>query len=1188
MRRLTTLALSALVLLMISGHTFFLAQPVSAASSIPGAKNSRIVVFPTRDQWRTRYGALPAGTPGGSGDLLWHGGNVQEHSTIFLIFWGSSWSNGSGGLTADGQVVKNYFNDIAGTAFENILTQYYDANQAHIFNEETVAGIWLDPSTPSTDTTCGGPTIEDQSIQTEVYRAINANGWPSAGTDKTYFVYTPNGDYVNAGGACSEQIFCAYHGLTNGLYGAAYAAIAYPFNVQECGAVPSSPNGNIYGDSLANLTSHEQFGAITDPDTLSGWYDSANPSLEIGDKCVWDFSAGLTHLNHGGTFALQTEYSNGTHSCVNAYSPAPSHFQVSPASFNLVASGTNLSPQTLALKNTGSGTLNWSTATLPPWLSLSANFGALAPGQSQNLTITFHIPALSPRQSYATNLVLSDPNASNQTISIPISVAVANISTTWYFAEGYTGPSFSEYLTLSNPNTKAATVTVQYFLGSGNPITKTYAVAANSRYTVLVNNEVGPNQNVSMVVTSSLPIIAERPMYFTYLGSIPGGSDVLGATQLGTSFDFGYLDTTAWHDTYLTILNQNSSAMTATIQYFPASGSGAITQVHTINANSRGTVYVNSDGVPAGRYSALVTLSAPGLVERPLYFVTAGNPGSADVVGVSTLQTDWYFAEGYLSNNFNEYYILSNPTGASDAHVTVTYLLSSGAPVIGTFDIPSGQQMIVDAGVALGYNNVNNSAVIHSDLPILAERLMLFRYTGPAGSGSSASIPGATDVLGAAAPTNLFCFAEGYTGGQFAEYLTLENPNDSAATVQVSYLPQNGSAPTVRTYTLAANTRTTVFTNGVMKNQSFSMVVSSDLPILAERPMYFIYNGNQTGGSDVVGYQGDPAPHSGASIYVSTTDANVYALNASDGSQRWHYQMVYPGSTPTVANGVVYVGTDAVYALRSSDGSLIWKNQTVGGSVGKLAVDNGVVYVVSPLGTLFALDAGTGTAIWQFYTGETTPPVVANGVVYASSTSGQFFALRASDARILWIYNSSILSSDTVPAVANGVVYFGAANETGVGGLLYAINASTGLQVWSSSQTYGQPVVANGMVYASSSPNGAAFYLYALNASDGSLQWSYKAVSATFSPPVAANGLVYVQATDDNVYALNGANGSLVWSHTAGDRFTPVVANGVLYAGFNFSSTPGPDLYALQASSGTLIWRVQVGGNLAASPTVAP
>jgi len=147
---------------------------------------------------------------------------------------------------------------------------------------------------------------------------------------------------------------------------------------------------------------------------------------------------------------------------------------------------------------------------------------------------------------------------------------------------------------------------------------------------------------------------------------------------------------------------------------------------------------------------------------------------------------------------------------------------------------------------------------VTSTLPILAERFISFKYVGPAGpSGSNTTVPGASDVLGAAGPGNLFYFAEGYSGATFAEYLTIENPNPtSTATVQVTFLPSNGGAPIVKVYQIGHSSRFTLFTNNVMPNQSFSMVVESNIAIVAERPMYFIFsNGKQTGGSDVVGYQ---------------------------------------------------------------------------------------------------------------------------------------------------------------------------------------------------------------------------------------------------------------------------------------------------------------------------------------------
>lgn len=314
MKRITLFAILA-VLLAAFLPLLHLSATTAHAASRTASAHHHIVIFPTRQEWYRLHGAHAAGTPQGSGDLAWNGGPVQHYPVTYEIFWGPGWSNGAGGVTADGQVVENYFNDLGGTSFENILTQYYDS-AGNVVNTHTVGGIWLDTSTPPTDSSCGGSTVQDSSIQSEVSNAIAANGWPADGSNAIYFVYTANGYYVNDGtGSCSEQTFCAYHNWSNS-NGVAYAAMPYPMALNGCG-VPNSPNGNAYGDSLASVTSHEQFEAVTDPQPSSGWVDAAG--YEIGDKCAWDFSAGYTYLNYGGTFEVQTEYSNATSSCVNSY-----------------------------------------------------------------------------------------------------------------------------------------------------------------------------------------------------------------------------------------------------------------------------------------------------------------------------------------------------------------------------------------------------------------------------------------------------------------------------------------------------------------------------------------------------------------------------------------------------------------------------------------------------------------------------------------------------------------------------------------------------------------------------------------------------------------------------------------------------------------------------------------------------
>jgi len=53
-----------------------------------------------------------------------------------------------------------------------------------------------------------------------------------------------------------------------------------------------------------------------------------------------------------------------------------------------------------------------------------------------------------------------------------------------------------------------------------------------------------------------------------------------------------------------------------------------------------------------------------------------------------------------------------------------------------------------------------------------------------------------------------------------------------------------------------------------------------------------------------------------------------------------------------------------------------------------------VVYVGSLDNLLYALDARTGTKLWNFATwsGITTSPVVANGMVYVGSNGGKLYA----------------------------------------------------------------------------------------------------------------------------------------------------------------------------------------------------
>lgn len=131
-----------------------------------------------------------------------------------------------------------------------------------------------------------------------------------------------------------------------------------------------------------------------------------------------------------------------------------------------------------------------------------------------------------------------------------------------------------------------------------------------------------------------------------------------------------------------------------------------------------------------------------------------------------------------------------------------------------------------------------------SSTPFLAERSMYFNYHG--------IWTGGHDVLGAGSSASQWFFAEGTTRSGFEEWLCLQNSGGKDARVDIAYYTGTGQVIAKR-WTVNAGTRLTVSANSdVGPDQDISARISSDAPIIVERPMYFDFRG-WNGGHDVVG-----------------------------------------------------------------------------------------------------------------------------------------------------------------------------------------------------------------------------------------------------------------------------------------------------------------------------------------------
>ncbi len=454
----------------------------------------------------------------------------------------------------------------------------------------------------------------------------------------------------------------------------------------------------------------------------------------------------------------------------------------------------------------------------------------------------------------------------NVTADHSIAVTFAHDAFNFYFAEGCTAEGFQEYLCLGNPGATAANVLITYMFPDGTARDQVLSVPAGSRVTIDVNVMVGAGKEVSARVVSEQPIVVERPMYFDYKGEVTGGHDAIGATAPTTTWYFAEGYTGEGFEEYVCVLNPGDAAADLTFFFQTQEQGEKVRTGYAVGPHSRGTFKVNDILGPDYQASLKLESTQPVVAERSMYFDYLGPSGDLHwtgghcVTGTPALSREYYFAEGNTQSTFNEYLALQNP---GDAEITIdaVYQLGEGqgANVTKTYTVEAGKRSTVFV-----WNEVpaekDVSVRLTSESDFLAERPMYFNY--------KETWTGGHCVTGAPAAGAEWLFAEGYTGEGFHEWLCLQNPGTTDAVVEITYLKQQegveviyqkqeaGSTP-VRTVLVPAGSRVTIFVNqdaGENCQLSVKLKVSAGDNIVAERPMYFDFRGEWTGGHDVVGY----------------------------------------------------------------------------------------------------------------------------------------------------------------------------------------------------------------------------------------------------------------------------------------------------------------------------------------------
>jgi len=217
------------------------------------------------------------------------------------------------------------------------------------------------------------------------------------------------------------------------------------------------------------------------------------------------------------------------------------------------------------------------------------------------------------------------------------SAGVTAPALSWFLAEGATGPYFDEFLLIANPGTTAAQVEARYLLGDGTVLTKTYAVPAQSRFNIWVNEEDFPGMGKALAAealsamltsTNGVPIIVERAMWWPRPSPFwMEAHNTPGTTATDTRWGLaeGEVGGPFATETYILIANTSPFAGTARVTLVVEGGAPYVVDV-PLPANSRTNVPVIEawfPGITGKRFGALIDslgdTPAQIVVERAMY-----------------------------------------------------------------------------------------------------------------------------------------------------------------------------------------------------------------------------------------------------------------------------------------------------------------------------------------------------------------------------------------------------------------------------------------------------------------------------------------------------------------------------------------------------------------------------------------
>jgi hypothetical protein len=262
----------------------------------------------------------------------------------------------------------------------------------------------------------------------------------------------------------------------------------------------------------------------------------------------------------------------------------------------------------------------------------------------------------------------------------------------------------------------------------------------------------------------------------------------------------------------------------------PAFATGTVTfrlngnVLATANVEATGLATASASNLPEGTNQIVASYSGNATI-------TASQSAPVPVIVAASGPLTQHFAEGATGFMQTDIGVFNAHT-TSAANVNVKLLPEVGDPVTIAVGLGPLERQSIDLNAlvrTLGVPDQGFSVLIESTQPVAATRQMA--WGNP--------VYGSTLESGIASTSPTWYFAEGATN-IFSLYYMIENPNATPANVVLTHLQEGGWAPVTQDVVVPPFSRRTFDINAVpgLASASMSTIVSSDVPVVAERAMY--------------------------------------------------------------------------------------------------------------------------------------------------------------------------------------------------------------------------------------------------------------------------------------------------------------------------------------------------------------